>query len=878
MTFAVSAGALPTWATLNPTTGAITGTPNSTTAATFTIRATDANGCTGTRAYTITPPCPTISITPTSHTAYLSTAYSQMLTATGGTAPYSGWVVTSGTLPSGFTLNSAGLLSGFSSVMSTTTLTVRATDANGCQGSQSITLTVKGMSLGNQVWQDNNNNGSRDAGEPNVSGAQVMLMNPGADNVIGGSSADVQVGSIVTTTSTGLYSFTNLVPGNYYVRVIPPTGYVLTSGTPATSDNNLNDNNDGAQPGGSGTDLFSPVVNIAPGAESITDGDSDADTNLTIDFGLWAALGVGNLVFIDLNGNGKYDSSEGIENVYVQIFAQGANVTTDEPTGVAFTDNKGRYYIDNLNPGSYFLHLPASQFATGAPLAGMITMTSIVAGDDNVGQDLLNATTPATTGASTAVFVLVPGGEPTGTAESGYEGVVDDSFIDSNNDFTLDLGLRSPSGTGYPLAQRDRNTSLTTTASSTSVAPVAPVTFSAWKITQPDTDGDLYPQLLEYALDTNPADGRSGAAAFSVVVTSAGNAEALFTRPANGRADIRYDLEVSINMTSWSKLSSAPQLSISSDGRQIVRYTAIDNAPAFAGSVRGLVRLKVSLDADLDGTAEDSATSPVFMFSRETFPVGQRSFSMPLVKAELFAGNVTSSGITLTLPTTVTLGGESYIEDLSTGAIYEINEAASTSTEIVLTRTPITALTRVALRAHHSLASLLPEDVFTSGDSAESADRVLTFDSATNAFAVTHLSSSGWQREGFGATETVMAPQSAVLVHARSSAVSVFFVGQVITKQSLKPTLGTRFMGSSSVVEESAATLGLSQANGFRASTRATSATRLRLWKADSDATQTGYDSLFLSPTQWQRQEDASGENLTNEKLLSPFRGFFLLP
>jgi hypothetical protein len=72
--------------------------------------------------------------------------------------------------------------------------------------------------------------------------------------------------------------------------------------------------------------------------------------------------------------------------------------------------------------------------------------------------------------------------------------------------------------------------------------------------------------------------------------------------------------------------------------------------------------------------------------------------------------------------------------------------------------------------------------------------------------------------------------------------------------------------------------LGLSTANGFRASTRATSATRLRLWKADSDATQTGYDSLFLSPNQWQRQDDASGQNLTNEKLLLPFRGFFLVP
>jgi hypothetical protein len=505
-------------------------------------------------------------------------------------------------------------------------------------------------------------------------------------------------------------------------------------------------------------------------------------------------------------------------------------------------------------------------------------MASVIAGDDHAGQDLLNATTPATTGASTSAFVLIPGGEPTGTAESGYEGAVDDSFIDSNHDFTLDLGLRSPSGTGYPLAQRDRNTSITTTTSTNSVVPATQVTFSAWKTTQPDTDGDLYPQLLEYALDTNPADGRSGAAAFSVVSTSAGNAEAIFTRPASGRVDIRYDLEISTNSHSWSKLAASPQLSIGIDGRQIVRYTTIEKTSEFAGHARGLVRLKISLDADLDGVAEDSATSPVFMFSRETFPVGQRSFSMPLVKSEIYAGHVTSEGTTLTLPVIVTLSGESYIEDLSTGSIYEIDEGSSTSTQMTLTNRPTTPLTRMALRAHHTVGSLLPVDVFTAGASVESGDRVLTFDSAANAFAITHLSSSGWQREGVSATETVMARQSAVLVHAHSREVSVLLVGQVSTKLSLEPMQSTRFMGSSSVVDESAATLGLITARGFRASTRVTSATRLRLWKADKDTSQTGYDSLFLSLAQWQRQNDANGVNLTDEKLLSPFRGFFLVP
>ncbi len=38
--------------------------------------------------------------------------------------------------------------------------------------------------------------------------------------------------------------------------------------------------------------------------------------NLTVDFGLWSPLGVGNLVFLDYNNNGNYDDSEGVEGLF----------------------------------------------------------------------------------------------------------------------------------------------------------------------------------------------------------------------------------------------------------------------------------------------------------------------------------------------------------------------------------------------------------------------------------------------------------------------------------------------------------------------------------------------------------------------------------
>ncbi|WP_397383790.1 beta strand repeat-containing protein, partial [Prosthecobacter sp.] len=144
-TFTLASGTLPTWATLSSA-GVLSGTPNSTTAASFTVRATDANGCSTTLSFTVTPVCPTVTITPASlATGTVGSAYSQTLSATGGVAPYSAWTVTAGTLPAGLTLNaSTGVISGTptASASPSTSVTVRVNDANGCQGSRAITFQI----------------------------------------------------------------------------------------------------------------------------------------------------------------------------------------------------------------------------------------------------------------------------------------------------------------------------------------------------------------------------------------------------------------------------------------------------------------------------------------------------------------------------------------------------------------------------------------------------------------------------------------------------------------------------------------------------------------------------------------------------------------
>ena len=88
------------------------------------------------------PTCPTITISPTTLLAgQVGTAYSRTLIGAGGGAPYS-FSVTSGSLPAGLSLSTAGVLSGTPTTTINATFTVRATDANACTGSQAYLLTI----------------------------------------------------------------------------------------------------------------------------------------------------------------------------------------------------------------------------------------------------------------------------------------------------------------------------------------------------------------------------------------------------------------------------------------------------------------------------------------------------------------------------------------------------------------------------------------------------------------------------------------------------------------------------------------------------------------------------------------------------------------
>ncbi|MFY9225853.1 MAG: FG-GAP-like repeat-containing protein, partial [Blastocatellia bacterium] len=122
----------------------ISGTPTTNGVFNFTLQATDRNFCTSTQNYTIVigDNCPPISILPaTLPNPLLNVTYTQQLTATpSGNYSFS---LASGSLPTGLTLSSSGLISGIPITSGTSMFTVQATlDDSSCIGTRSYILTV----------------------------------------------------------------------------------------------------------------------------------------------------------------------------------------------------------------------------------------------------------------------------------------------------------------------------------------------------------------------------------------------------------------------------------------------------------------------------------------------------------------------------------------------------------------------------------------------------------------------------------------------------------------------------------------------------------------------------------------------------------------
>jgi hypothetical protein len=145
-TWSLDTGALPTGLSISAA-GVLSGTPTAAGTFNFQIKLVDAALASTTRQLSINVLQPLAIATATPLTDGKSgVAYSLTLSATGG-AGGNAWSISSGTLPAGLTLTTAGLLSGTPSVHGNFSFTIRVADSAGSIQAKPVTLAIAPVTL-----------------------------------------------------------------------------------------------------------------------------------------------------------------------------------------------------------------------------------------------------------------------------------------------------------------------------------------------------------------------------------------------------------------------------------------------------------------------------------------------------------------------------------------------------------------------------------------------------------------------------------------------------------------------------------------------------------------------------------------------------------
>jgi len=311
------------------------------------------------------------------------------------------------------------------------------------------------LALGNVVFEDRNDNGILDLGEPPIGGVTLSLWTD--DN--GDGAPDTDTGLDQTTAADGTYLFENLLIGDYVVQVDPANfaaggaleglNSSLGDTVAADPDNDLNDTDDGTPVDGLG--VLSGAISLMPGEEPVNDGDTDPDTNLTLDFGFVEPLSLGDLIFFDPNNNGVLDANEmGITGVNLSLWQDTTgDGAPDTDTGLdAVTDGAGNYLFDNLKEGDYVVQVEPENFAFGGALAGLVSSSGNNVGglppdpDDNM-EDDDNGFSDVSLGVLSQAITLSDDNEPTDDT-----GPTTGSADEDNSNETLDFGFWQPMTVG----------------------------------------------------------------------------------------------------------------------------------------------------------------------------------------------------------------------------------------------------------------------------------------------------------------------------------------------------------------------------------------------------------------------------------------------
>lgn len=494
-TYAVTAGALPAGITLNGSSGALTGTPGSVGSFAFSVTATDSTSSTpsqGTRGYILNIAAPPIMVAPsTLPAATRGTAYSQTLSASGGTAPYT-YALASGALPAGLTLASNGTLSGTATVEGSFNFTVTATDAGSFTANQAYSLTVAAPNLVLPA-------SSLPAGTAGQAySASITPATGGTAPYSYALTAGALPAGVVVDVATGGLSGTPTVAGTFNFTL------TVSDSTPSPA----------AQASRSYTlTIAAPVIVVAPTAlPAVTRGTAYSQT-LSASGGTAPytyAVSAGNMpAGLTLASNGTLSGTATVEGSF--------NFTVTATDANTFTASQA-YAVTVAGPN---LALPASNLPAGT-----------------AGQAYTAAISPATGGTAPYSYALTAGALPSGVVLDAATGALSGTpTVSGTFNFTLTVTDSTPS----PAAQASQSYTLSI-AGATLVPgqPTLPPAVRGTPYSQVLTaTGGVAPYTYSVASGTLPAGltlasngvlsgtpTAEGSTSFTIAVADAGNATA----------------------------------------------------------------------------------------------------------------------------------------------------------------------------------------------------------------------------------------------------------------------------------------------------------------------------------------------------------------
>ncbi|HMD70734.1 MAG TPA: putative Ig domain-containing protein [Bryobacteraceae bacterium] len=441
-TWSISTGALPAGISLNSSTGSLSGTPTAPGTFTFTVSVTG-GGQTATKSFTITVAGVLTITTATLPNGAVGAAYTQALAATGGSGTLT-WSISTGALPAGITLSSAGSLSGTSSAAGPFTFTVGVTDGTQT-ATKSLTITVAAVLTITTATLPNGTVGtaySQPLAAAGGSGALTWSISTGAlPTGITLSSAGSLTG---TPSAAGPFTFTlGVTDGTQtatksltitVAAVLSITTATLPNGTVGTAYSQTMaaaggigtltwSVSTGALPAGISLSLSTGSLNGTPTAAgaftftvSVTDGSQTATKSLTITVA--AVLSIATATLPNGTVGAAYNqtlAATGGSGTLTWSISTGAL-----PTGITLSSSTGSLSGSPSAPGAFTFTVSVTsggqtaiaQFAitVGVPPAPSVTITGLPATASPATQPALGITIPsayplAITGQITLTFV-----------------------------------------------------------------------------------------------------------------------------------------------------------------------------------------------------------------------------------------------------------------------------------------------------------------------------------------------------------------------------------------------------------------------------------------------------------------------------------------